>query len=68
SELFFFFFFFAKKHNKCVVFDPNFRKKLWDGERARQTMFELIKRSDIVLPGLSKGRFLFGTAKKKTKK
>lgn len=55
----------AKKHNKCVVFDPNFRKKLWDGERARQTMFDLIKQSDIVLPGLSEGRFLFGTADEK---
>ncbi|MFN2744727.1 MULTISPECIES: sugar kinase [Bacillus] len=51
----------AKKHNKTVVFDPNLRQKLWDGERARQTMLDLIKQSDIVLPGLGEGRFLFGT-------
>lgn len=51
----------ARKHQKPVVFDPNLRKKLWDEERARRTLLELVKQSDIVLPGLREGRFLFGT-------
>ncbi|MBU8788653.1 MULTISPECIES: sugar kinase [Bacillus] len=51
----------ARKHHKPVVFDPNVRKKLWEPERARQTILELVKQSDVVLPGLGEGRFLFGT-------
>jgi 2-dehydro-3-deoxygluconokinase len=52
---------FAKKHGVKIVFDPNLRKKLWDEETARQTLLEIAGQSEIVLPGISEGQFLFGT-------
>src|SRR5699024_1160386 len=42
-----------------IVFDPNLRLKLWAEENARRILFELISLSDIVLPGIDEGRFLF---------
>ncbi|WP_165998455.1 sugar kinase [Bacillus sp. Cs-700] len=51
----------AKKHDTKVVFDPNVRKKLWSEEEARETLLAISKRSDIVLPGIAEGAFLFGT-------
>lgn len=53
----------AKEHNKKVVFDPNIRRKLWNDEEARNTLLAIAERSDIVLPGINEGRFLFGTDK-----
>jgi 2-dehydro-3-deoxygluconokinase len=50
----------AKKHNKKVVFDPNIRRKLWGDEEARNTLLAIAKQSDIVLPGINEGMFLFG--------
>lgn len=50
----------AKKNNVKIVFDPNIRKKLWSEElEARQTLLEILKLSDIILPGISEGHFLF---------
>jgi 2-dehydro-3-deoxygluconokinase len=52
----------AKKHDVKIVFDPNLRKKLWEEKIAKQTLLEIAGQSDIILPGLSEGEFLFGTS------
>ncbi|MFP7297925.1 sugar kinase [Neobacillus niacini] len=51
----------AKENGVQVVFDPNLRKTLWDEGIARQTLLEIAKQADIVLPGIGEGEFLFGT-------
>ncbi|MFC9599799.1 hypothetical protein ACFTQL_18280 [Peribacillus butanolivorans] len=43
-----------------AVFDPNLRTKLWDVETARATLLEIAAESDIILPGVAEGEFLFG--------
>ncbi|CAM5795935.1 sugar kinase [Brevibacillus borstelensis] len=50
----------AKASGLTVVFDPNLRKKLWTEEQARETLLAIAAQSDIILPGLSEGTFLFG--------
>jgi 2-dehydro-3-deoxygluconokinase len=50
----------AKKNNVQVVFDPNLRKKLWSEEKARKVLLEIAAMSDIILPGVAEGEFLFG--------
>jgi len=50
----------AKKHSVKVVFDPNLRRKLWDEEKARETLLKIASQADIVLPGLDEGEFMFG--------
>jgi 2-dehydro-3-deoxygluconokinase len=49
----------AKKNNVKIVFDPNLRRKLWDEDKARQTLLDIASQADIVLPGISEGEFLF---------
>jgi 2-dehydro-3-deoxygluconokinase len=51
----------AKENGVQVVFDPNLRKTLWEEDVARQTLLDIAKQADIVLPGISEGEFLFGT-------
>lgn len=51
----------AKENQVIVSFDPNIRLKLWSVEEARPILLEIIKMSDIVLPGIEEGRILFGT-------
>ena len=53
----------AKKHGVTVVFDPNLRRKLWPDELAKEVLLHIISKSDIVLPGLDEGIFLFGESK-----
>ncbi|MBA4493060.1 sugar kinase [Paenactinomyces guangxiensis] len=50
----------AKRSGVKVVFDPNLRKKLWNEEKARETLSELAAKADIVLPGIAEGEFIFG--------
>lgn len=50
----------AKKHNVKVVFDPNYRRKLWGEQIAKKTLLRFAALADIVLPGISEGEFLFG--------
>ncbi|MFP7226056.1 sugar kinase [Priestia filamentosa] len=50
----------AKKHGLKVVFDPNLRKTLWGEHEARETLIDVAKEADIILPGISEGEFLFG--------
>ncbi|MFS0751153.1 sugar kinase [Oceanobacillus sp. 1P07AA] len=49
----------AKKNGVKIVFDPNIRKKLWSELEAKQTLLDIVKLSDIILPGISEGKFLF---------
>ncbi|MFC7440310.1 sugar kinase [Laceyella putida] len=48
----------AKKHGVQVVFDPNYRSKLWDKKRAKQVLREIAAQADILLPGIDEGRLL----------
>lgn len=50
----------AKKNGLQVVFDPNLRRKLWSEEKARKVLLEIAAKSDIILPGIAEGEFLFG--------
>jgi 2-dehydro-3-deoxygluconokinase len=50
----------AKKNHVKIVFDPNIRYKLWDSSYAKKTILKISSLADIVLPGLSEGRFIFG--------
>ncbi|CAG9620940.1 sugar kinase [Sutcliffiella rhizosphaerae] len=50
----------AKQNGVTVVFDPNLRKKLWSEKKAREVLLEIAAQSDIVLPGVDEGFFLFG--------
>lgn len=50
----------ARKHQVKVVFDPNIRHKIWNGNQAKSVLLEIVAKSDIVLPGLSEAEFLFG--------
>lgn len=49
----------AKELNLKIIFDPNLRLKLWTEDEARETLLKMISLSDIVLPGISEGEFLF---------
>lgn len=50
----------AKKHRVTIVFDPNLRRKLWSEEKARKVLLEIAALSDIILPGVDEGNFMFG--------
>ncbi|MFJ7638419.1 sugar kinase [Peribacillus sp. NPDC097225] len=50
----------AKKNGVKVIFDPNLRRKLWSEEVARKVLTEIAALSDIILPGVDEGRFMFG--------
>lgn len=56
---------YAKKHSVKVIFDPNLRKKLWEEEKAREVLLQIAAMSDIVMPGISEGEFLFGLQNEK---
>ncbi|MDQ7860751.1 PfkB family carbohydrate kinase [Peribacillus frigoritolerans] len=44
---------------KKIVFDPNVRKTLLDDKTGRETLLEIAAKSDIILPGISEGYYLF---------
>ncbi|WP_339319785.1 sugar kinase [Paenibacillus sp. FSL R10-2734] len=50
----------ASAHGVKVVFDPNLRLKLWNGEEARQVLTDLADKCDVILPGMDEGEFLTG--------
>ncbi|MFC0470909.1 sugar kinase [Halalkalibacter kiskunsagensis] len=50
----------AKEIGVTIIFDPNLRKKLWSEEKARKVLLEIVSQSDIILPGVAEGEFLFG--------
>jgi len=55
----------AKVNDLTIVFDPNIRRKLWEKDVARETILEIAKNADIILPGRSEGYFLFETDNEK---
>jgi 2-dehydro-3-deoxygluconokinase len=50
----------AKRNQVKVVFDPNLRLKLWSEQKARKVLLEIASESDIILPGIAEGEFMFG--------
>ncbi len=51
----------AAKHKIKVSFDPNIRKKLWqDEEKMKVELLKIIKRADIILPGIEEAEILLG--------
>ncbi|MBH8596913.1 MULTISPECIES: sugar kinase [unclassified Thermoactinomyces] len=50
----------AKKHGVKVVFDPNYRSKLWGEAEAKAALGEIAAQADIVLPGIEEGVLLTG--------
>ncbi|UOQ87478.1 sugar kinase [Gracilibacillus salinarum] len=55
---------YAKKHQVTIVFDPNIREKLWASkEKAKEVLLQLSAQADIVLPGISEAKYLFGEQK-----
>lgn len=56
----------AKKHDLKIVFDPNIRFKVWDDkEKMKETILDIISKSDILLPGLSEAKILLGSSDEK---
>lgn len=51
----------AKENGVKVSFDPNLRLKLWGKQEAKETILELIRLADIVLPGIEECLVLFDT-------
>lgn len=51
----------ARDQGLTIVFDPNLRRKLWDGETARRVLLSMVPLCDIFLPGADEAEFLLGT-------
>lgn len=51
----------AKKNGVLVSFDPNIRLKLWSKEAAKKTLLQIMKKADIVFPGIDEANLLLGT-------
>jgi len=51
----------AKENEVKVSFDPNIRLKLWEKEKAIETINHLLTYTDIFLPGIDECEILFGT-------
>lgn len=52
---------YAEKHGVSIIFDPNIRTKLWSSkDKAREVLLKIAAKADIVLPGISEAKFLFG--------
>lgn len=51
----------AKKAGTFITFDPNLRLELWEDEKTMiQTMNELAKYANVILPGIEEGKILTG--------
>lgn len=51
----------AKNNNIKVSFDPNLRQKLWsDKSKMKKEILKIIKKADILLPGVEEGEILLG--------
>jgi 2-dehydro-3-deoxygluconokinase len=51
----------ARKNGVKIVFDPNIRKTLLDEKIGKEMLLEIAAKSDIILPGISEGDYLFQT-------
>jgi 2-dehydro-3-deoxygluconokinase len=53
---------FAKKNNILLSFDPNLRFKLMKNwPNAKETVLNIAKQSDILMPGIDEAEYLLGT-------
>lgn len=54
----------ARERKMTITFDPNIRRNLWNTEEEMKDVLNNIAvRSDIILPGISEGKFLTGREK-----
>ncbi|WP_107727915.1 sugar kinase [Desmospora activa] len=51
----------ARQQGMTVVFDPNYRGKLWGGKEARSVMRQIAAKADVVLPGVGEGVLMTGS-------
>ncbi|MFJ5621611.1 sugar kinase [Peribacillus loiseleuriae] len=51
----------AEKNGLKIVFDPNIRTTLLDETTGRATLLAIAAKSDVILPGMSEGEYLFQT-------
>lgn len=52
----------ARAHGIPVWLDPNFRRKLWSEQQARETLLSFLPWVDVLLAGLDEGRLLTGSS------
>ncbi|CDQ18520.1 2-dehydro-3-deoxygluconokinase [Halobacillus karajensis] len=52
----------AKDNGALVSFDPNIRLKLWEREKAQQSLQQLLPYVDIILTGVEEAELLFGVS------
>ena len=51
----------AAENKIKISFDPNIRQKLWrDKEKMKKVLLEIIKKTDIILPGIEEAEILLG--------
>lgn len=57
----------AEEHEIKVSFDPNLRYKLWENkEKMKNELLKIIKKTDIVLPGMEEAETLLGVKEPET--
>ncbi len=49
----------AERNGVKIVLDPNIRRKLWSDDLAKKAIVSIAEKSNIVLPGIAEGEFLF---------
>lgn len=52
----------ARSNGLTITFDPNLRLKLWPREVMKKVILDICGKVDIILPGVSEGEILLGTA------
>lgn len=53
----------ARKENIIIGFDPNFHPSVWDeGEAAREFLFDMLAKVDVIKPSLDDAERIFGIA------
>jgi len=50
----------AREKGILVSFDPNIRLKLWNRKEAAEVLGQILRRADIVLPGLDEAQMILG--------
>lgn len=51
----------AREQGMTVVFDPNYRGKLWSKKEAGPVLRKIAAKSDVVLPGVGEGSLITGS-------
>ena len=54
----------TKKQNKLLVFDPNYRKKLWSTKKFKNFYKTIENKIDVLLVGVKEAEIIYGTTNK----